>query len=706
MAIAGDIKLIFNYLVKNKQLTDEIVEKLQDKNYCAENFASGKYPVLLKYDKTLPHQEQRKYGTQQARYYDPQTYLITYKQNDYLFTSELYEDRRSKFYTWIQSYFGLNGEEMIKNFKFDLKEELKNYIGRGFQKELLEMNVFHYQKARDYFGKFSDFGKDDDPVFFEKSLNKFLEFDGKYQDYYSTLTSGSKEKLFFEIIGKVIAHIDFHAFNKNIWNENQDKHTVAKSGVRQGDWVKTLIKYRISGNNILSIKDGSIKKSILYVLNPDSELTMLSDNHREMFSTKILHKEYNSDTFVNDFLRYFESVNIPTQNLENKTAYICLFLYDPDIKNHWIDVSSSAKYWLLGAYWKDDVETDKTQMFIEDSCWINGFSADSGDSSLETVKKIEAGDFVAIKSSFTVKDEDGKTVPCLRIKAIGEVLNNHGDGVNLDIEWIMTDAFDIQGLSYRKTAELVRGKDKQTIFDFNSIEEDISMKVKKIDISKNTILFGPPGTGKTYKTISKAIEIANPEFNLEQERAIVKAEYDRLVDAGQIVFTTFHQSMSYEDFIEGIKPVESEENDTLNYTIELGIFRKLCIDAAFDIAQSKNNQAARGILDFSAMYDKFVEDISNKLDNNKIVELKLKSGGKVVIDHITEKDNIKIKHLDGERKYTVSKNRLSKLFATIPNLNDVENINSKFREIIGGSNSSAYWAVFNAINENKDKVSR
>src|SRR5690606_35326967 len=94
----------------------------------------------------------------------------------------------------------------------------------------------------------------------------------------------------------------------------------------------------------------------------------------------------------------------------------------------------------------------------------------------------------------------------------------------------------------------------------------------------NQILYGPPGTGKTYNTINKAVAIANPKFDLSQDRAIVKAEYKRLVDAGQIVFTTFHQSMSYEDFVEGIKPAMDNDssNGQLGYVVEDGIFKTIC----------------------------------------------------------------------------------------------------------------------------------
>lgn len=116
--------------------------------------------------------------------------------------------------------------------------------------------------------------------------------------------------------------------------------------------------------------------------------------------------------------------------------------------------------------------------------------------------------------------------------------------------------------------------------DGNSEKNEIEVK-KEEDVMKNnqplnTILYGPPGTGKTYNTINKAIEIIDPSFDLTQSREIIKSTFDSLVEEGRIVFTTFHQSMSYEDFVEGIKPKVLEgDNSSITYEIESGIFKRI-----------------------------------------------------------------------------------------------------------------------------------
>lgn len=99
----------------------------------------------------------------------------------------------------------------------------------------------------------------------------------------------------------------------------------------------------------------------------------------------------------------------------------------------------------------------------------------------------------------------------------------------------------------------------------------------------NTILYGPPGTGKTFTTIDEAVKILAPEFynKNESERESIKERFDNLVSSNRIRFVTFHQSFSYEDFVEGLRAETDEaEGGQIQYVIEKGVFKAICEDAS------------------------------------------------------------------------------------------------------------------------------
>ena len=125
----------------------------------------------------------------------------------------------------------------------------------------------------------------------------------------------------------------------------------------------------------------------------------------------------------------------------------------------------------------------------------------------------------------------------------------------------------------------------------------------------NQILFGAPGTGKTYYTKKIAVEIINGKKAQDRSREEINKEYEELIEAGQIVFTTFHQSLSYEDFIEGIKPETIDGNVT--YEVKDGIFKTICKNAFSKEITSDN---------FEVVYQKLLDEIDNSADNKLVLE--------------------------------------------------------------------------------------
>lgn len=140
------------------------------------------------------------------------------------------------------------------------------------------------------------------------------------------------------------------------------------------------------------------------------------------------------------------------------------------------------------------------------------------------------------------------------------------------------------------------------------IEEQAKPPVnnKKMITPTNTILYGPPGTGKTYNTVNKALEIIDNEFlkeNIGNRQALNERfrslRFNPETEEGQIAFITFHQSLSYEDFIEGIKPKKNDGEETISYEVCDGLFKSIAIKAS----------DKKVVVSFDEIYQKFISDV-------------------------------------------------------------------------------------------------
>ncbi|MCT7464842.1 AAA family ATPase [Aliarcobacter cryaerophilus] len=122
--------------------------------------------------------------------------------------------------------------------------------------------------------------------------------------------------------------------------------------------------------------------------------------------------------------------------------------------------------------------------------------------------------------------------------------------------------------------------------NIKSINQNIGKTMSKSTQKQalNQILFGSPGTGKTYNTINRALEIIDSDFYQQNKdnREALKEKFEEYKKAGQIEFITFHQSFSYEEFVEGIKA--NTTNNQISYDVEDGIFKRLC-----ELAIQKNH---------------------------------------------------------------------------------------------------------------------
>ncbi|SFN61288.1 AAA domain (dynein-related subfamily) [Bizionia echini] len=187
---------------------------------------------------------------------------------------------------------------------------------------------------------------------------------------------------------------------------------------------------------------------------------------------------------------------------------------------------------------------------------------------------------------------------------------------------------------------------------------------KYMDSPLNQILFGPPGTGKTYHTINKALSIVEDviDTDLKKEtRFDLTTRFDDLLindwenPSGQIAFVTFHQSMTYEDFIEGIKPVVTSKNKVIYETLP-GIFKNMCTLAKENWLNA--NSAEEDELSFDDAFNSLKEN----WEEDKDMKFPMKTEGKEYTIIGFTKSSIQFKKASGSIDHTLSISTLRDYF--------------------------------------------
>lgn len=231
------------------------------------------------------------------------------------------------------------------------------------------------------------------------------------------------------------------------------------------------------------------------------------------------------------------------------------------------------------------------------------------------------------------------------------------------------------------------------------------------DYSLNTILYGPPGTGKTYITTNLAVGIIEnlSENELaqkypEDQRDKLKKQYDQYKEEGNIAFVTFHQAFSYEDFVEGIKPA-TRENGSLFYAVEDGIFKQLCIKATYALYLARQQRLEKNkkdlVNDFDALYREFVDFLLRMLPDEEAKEFVFETVTErpLQLEQIGQHQSLIFRHEQGRRVYSVTKNRLEKLYNRFSNIDQIQNVTQDITDAIGSCNTAMYWAVFRRLKE-------
>lgn len=336
-----------------------------------------------------------------------------------------------------------------------------------------------------------------------------------------------------------------------------------------------------------------------------------------------------------EFINIYRKFSQEAENFNDESLHLLTQDFIYTIASHFND---GKKYWKVGSnngegtsYFNQMLNEnyiaigwnnigDLEEQEVDSKSDIKKLLTDNG-TKFQTVNVLtrKAGEIYDFYSNASIDDivalMDGNSV-----LAIGKITSdyNYDDTKPFshyrEVEWLKKEISDFvisdgsQTTFYQLSKEDTLNKIESELKKTASSKTPKVMGENKNKTALNQILYGAPGTGKTYSTKKLAVEIIDgKKYNdeTEEDRDIVLNRYKELGKLNQIHFTTFHQSLSYEDFIEGIKP--ENVDDQIKYEVKDGIFKQIA-----EYASVKNDT------NFEESYNNLVKEILEK-ENDYLV---------------------------------------------------------------------------------------
>ena len=199
----------------------------------------------------------------------------------------------------------------------------------------------------------------------------------------------------------------------------------------------------------------------------------------------------------------------------------------------------------------------------------------------------------------------------------------------------------------------------------------------------NTILCGPPGTGKTYDTFRRCVKICDGR---ELEGEELRARYDELMELERIQFVTFHQSYGYEEFVEGIRP--QSQGGQISYAVEDGILKRMA-RAAMQAQPDVDGEQPRTMPSFDDIWSRLERDVPRVVRGKSGKEYELE------IAH----DKVVLRPRDGGQGRSKTKAYIRKMWELREHLGRPRTATpARMRELLGRTTTPySLWVIYNEM---------